>query len=290
MGHQFSILLKETDTTFLASSNEVTKELPGGLYNYSNEMQGMYFYQQDLDKSIIILDETQTSVYNKIESFWDSRKDYQKLGIAHKRGYLLSGPPGTGKTTLVKYLMKELSSHGGIILELCNIGDLPDAIRAVRAINGSETKVMVYMEDVEEYNEEVLSTAMDGATSVDNVIFIGTTNYPDRVSKRLKDRPSRFDEVITIDYPNKDSRANFIKNIAKDLTDEDVNKIIDISDGMSQAHVKELIIQKIIYNKSSEDLESLSKEFKSVCEDWTEGNEDNNCNDARNGNRVKRSR
>lgn len=262
---EFSVALKINDGCFLASSYETMEKLIPGCYSYNLKNDGMFFRINNIDDSKIILDEIQSSIYNKIMDFWSKRSEYLNLRIAHKRGFLLYGPPGTGKTTLMKYVIKDHISSGGIILNLGSVNEFKSAMRAVKDLNGQESRLIVYIEDIDEYDDEDLSTLMDGANSVDNTLFIATTNYIESVSDRLCKRPSRFDEIIELGYPSESSRESFIRGLGDSMSEDDIKFITSISDGISNAHIKELIIKKLIYKVSDEDLKELSNRFQLDC-------------------------
>lgn len=273
MSH-YSVLFRMSDGNFLASSDTPVDILPSGFYRYDRGPYGVSFIPQAIEPSKIVLDIVQANVYQKILSFWEARQKYLDLGITHKRGILLYGPPGTGKTTLLRHAIKEHISSGGIVLSLNNTEEFPDSVNALKDINGRDCRLLVVIEDIEESYEESLSTALDGIGAVDNTLFIATTNFLKRVSKRLSNRPSRFDEKIEMGYPVTTSRFAYIKALSPSLSEDDIGFLTQISDEMSQAHIKELIIQKTIYGMGNEDLKTLAVKFKEQCADWEDEDDD----------------
>lgn len=271
---KYSALFKQDDGVYLATSNELTASLPPGLYGYNNTMFGMSFNPEEIEPSMIVLDINQQTVFDRIQGFWAARQKYQALNISHKRGFLLYGPPGTGKTTLIRYTIKDHINKNGIVIKYGDEYEFADALVAVKSVNGPETKLLVLIEDLEEAEEEVLSCALDGIGPMDNTLFIATTNYIDKVSKRLSNRPSRFDEKIEMTYPTVESRKGFIKGLIPKMGEDALAKIVEMTDGISQAHIKELIIQKSIFNKSEKELKELAGVFKTQCEDWKDEDEE----------------
>ena len=78
-------------------------------------------------------------------------------------------------------------------------------------------------------------------------MFIATTNYPERLDKRIMDRPSRFDRIIKIDMPSAKSRETYLKIKEPTLTKDELREWVMLSDGFSIAHMKEMIISNRLY-------------------------------------------
>ncbi|MEE9511830.1 MAG: hypothetical protein V3V38_02155, partial [Nitrosopumilaceae archaeon] len=83
----------------------------------------------------------------------------------------------------------------------------------------------------------------DGELQIDNVVFVATTNYPERLDKRVTNRPSRFDEIIKIGMPSADARGVYLSAKHPELrVDKERLKIwVDSTQGFSIAHLKEVI-------------------------------------------------
>ena len=93
------------------------------------------------------------------------------------------------------------------------------------------------------YGEADMLALLDGDLQIDNVVFIATTNYPEKLDKRMVNRPSRFDIVRKISMPTPEARTVYLKarnpRIAK--TDELLDWV-DATNEFSIAHLKELIV------------------------------------------------
>ena len=92
---------------------------------------------------------------------------------------------------------------------------------------------------------------LDGVKQIENVVYIATTNYPEKLQERITNRPSRFDRRYEVQMPSGEIREAYIKN---KLTDEDLKKIdikkwVELTDGMSLSHLKELVISVVVMGK-----------------------------------------
>ena len=107
---------------------------------------------------------------------------------------------------------------------------------------------------------------LDGENQVDRVINIATTNYPEKLDKRIVARPRRFDRVIKIDMPNEKIRKEYFKN-KLGINGEDLDYWTEASNGFSFASLSELVISvKCLGNsfeKSIERLKELSRKHSS---------------------------
>ncbi len=97
------------------------------------------------------------------------------------------------------------------------------------------------------------------------VVYIATTNYPEKLQERITNRPSRFDRRYKVELPNADIRRTYIKN---KLTDNDLSGInieewVEKTEGMSLSHLKEVVISVIVMDRTFEEtiinLEGLSE-------------------------------
>jgi hypothetical protein len=173
----------------------------------------------------IAMSETQKAeLVQDIERFLEARAWYTEHGVPYRRGYLLYGPPGCGKTSLVfalaSYLSKRIyvlnmgsiSDDDGLIDAMTSVPE--DAILLIEdidaaqkdratqvvqeeppsAIGGSENKKKV---EAKKLTMSGLLNAIDGVFSAEGRILVMTTNYEDRIDKALL-RPGRADVRVPV--------------------------------------------------------------------------------------------
>jgi SpoVK/Ycf46/Vps4 family AAA+-type ATPase len=118
-----------------------------------------------------------------------------------------------------------------------------EAVNEIKSIQG-DIKVLAVFEEFDAWMNQShkMLSLLDGELQIDNVVFLATTNYIDRIPPRIKNRPSRFATVIEVGTPNAETRKAFLAGkIGKD-ENVDINKWVKLTDGMMLDHLKDLIV------------------------------------------------
>jgi hypothetical protein len=172
-----------------------------------------------------------------------------------KRGLLLHGPPGTGKTHTIRFLTGRLTSSTIILLTGRSIRFIDQAAALARRLQPS----MVVLEDVDlvatdrdlaqDGNPLLFSLldAMDGVGADADVTFALTTNRADILETALADRPGRVDLAIKIPRPDEQCRRRLLQVYARDLAvDADLDEVVASSEGVTASFIKELIRRTVL--------------------------------------------
>lgn len=211
------------------------------------------FHQRHrMDESALILPErTFADVRRQVVGVARNRERLRAAGQHLKRGLLLYGPPGVGKTHTVRYLVGELTDT--TIVELT--GDTLPAIKQACSIARTLQPALVVVEDVDLIAEQrdhyggqtpllfTLLNEMDGLDDDADVVFLLTTNRADLLEPALASRPGRVDQAVHIDLPDRDSRRRLIDLYRGDLVLDDsrVDDVLDRTDGVTASFLKELL-------------------------------------------------
>ena len=176
------------------------------------------------DELLTLPDSKTTTMLNEFSKFWGLEETFGKAGFLHKRGFFLVGAPGAGKTASVQLLSKALvEDFGGIVLYLENPSVAYACLRMIRSIEPNR-RIVCVLEDldslIDTYEEAEFLSLFDGEKSIDHVLYVATTNYPEDIDKRFLDRPSRFDQIITVELPSFDDRLFYLKNRAIDIDEK----------------------------------------------------------------------
>jgi hypothetical protein len=185
--------------------------------------------------------------------FSEHREALLSAGRHLRRGLLLHGPPGTGKTHTLTYLVGAARGWTSILISGWGFGMLSDAVALARELQPA----MVVLEDVDLVAEDRslhedtgpgsllfdLLNEMDGLESDADIVFALTTNRVEVLERALVERPGRIDLAVEIPLPDADGRRRLIELYARglDLQAEDLSPIIADTEGMSASFVKELL-------------------------------------------------
>lgn len=245
-------------------TSSTIKRLPPGVYSTETVNHRLTFVPRKVntDKLIRLPDSKSDAVIKRIKNFWELEPEYRlgnddiQGGYLHKMGIMLFGPPGSGKTCTVKFIMQDIIARGGIVLLADgHPGTLSEGLTSFRQIE-PEKPVVVVFEDFDEliqkYSEAQYLSILDGEASINRALFIATTNYPSRFDPRMYNRPGRFCDVIKIGMPSPEARRVYLdyqlKN--KGIIDDIVKK----TEGFSMDHLKALI-QGVFLEKNDLDTE-----------------------------------
>jgi len=255
------------------------KTLPAGFYEVEEDSYGIHLELKSVqtDELYSLPSDELMDIVNDIINFWDKKNVYEQYKFIHKRGILMYGNPGNGKSGIIQLITKHLiDKMNGIVINIRDAYSLDRYNKIICPFRDIEPDrpIVVILEDLDTMisnNDWITSTALnllDGVKQINNVVYIATTNYPEKLEERIANRPSRFDRRYEIPIPNNSVRSEYIKH---KLTEEDLKNIdldlwIKETEGMSLSHLKELIISVIVLGKTFEEaitkLNNLKKKAK----------------------------
>lgn len=220
---------------------------------------GVYLQRQPIqtDSLITLPDSKSEAIIAEIEQFMTLRPSFVSRGLLYKRGVLLWGPPGSGKTSTLHLLMRLIVDRlGGMALLVDDPFIASEALLLVRKIE-PRRQVIAILEDIDgllaHHGVERYLALLDGEAQVDNIVFVATTNYPERLDRRFVDRPSRFDTVEYVGMPSPEARRVYLTHREPTLAAEVIEEMVDATDGLSIAHLREMIILTQCFGRSIAD-------------------------------------
>lgn len=234
------------DSTYLAIAGS-RSELEAGVYDtYVDNQANVYFEKKSIciDNLILFSDSISQTIIDEINVFWERLDIFKKFGFLHRRGYMMYGPAGSGKTSTVQLIVANLIKRNGIVLVCERPSNLNRALSVLRKVEPNRNIICLF-EDIDSivdcYGESDLLSVLDGENQVDKVLNIATTNYPEKLDKRLVGRPRRFDRLIYVDMPNEIVRREYFKHKLA-IEDAELAMWVRESDGFSFAAMTELVI------------------------------------------------
>lgn len=185
----------------------------------------------------VILDLDIENLLRDARAFLNSKKWYTERGIPHRRGYLLYGPPGCGKTSLIQVLAGEL----GYDVSLIGLSskEMDDDMLHSAMCRGNPHSIVV-LEDVdavfsqrldgEEKNNSLsfsgLLNAIDGISAQEGRLLVMTTNHLERLDPALI-RPGRVDVRLFLGLATRSQSQRLFRRFYPQSSLEDANKFAE---------------------------------------------------------------
>jgi len=221
-------------------------------------------------EDIILPANVKNEIQLNVGSLIESIDIYKANKLNFKRGLILKGVPGTGKTHLARILCQSVDctfiwvtpKYLGRSSNVSLICDLAQQL----------SPSILFLEDIDLYSESrdtnannsllgELMNRLDGLIENHYVIVIATSNKPEVMEEALKNRPGRFDRIIDVPCPDLTGRVKMLELYVKDilLSDVDLNIIAEKTDGFTGAHIKELVSTAIMNAIDEKQLDDQGK-------------------------------
>lgn len=269
---------------------QTTSFLPCGYYKIRRDYSKGIF----LRKSEIILNKLVTLetcdihkiIMNDIINFWNSKEKYEKRGRIYRKNILLYSIPGMGKTSLINIIIKDLiDNRNGFVISLSEKNDILNFTEAMTYIRNTmpNRPIIAIIEDIDNFigvngdSDEIeseLLNILDGIETFDNIVIIATTNYPENLSERYINRPSRFNRIIEYPSLSAETRKEFLTkiNLKEDIDKINLDEWVKRTDGYTTDFLKELSDSVFISNMDENEAFELIDNMKEEKTIRTENN------------------
>ena len=249
---KLSVWIKENNTFRASTDVTIQSSLPPGIYKPS-WCRDLGYYCESVhiktDELHVFSDNVIGSLLTEVDLFWSKSELYNEHNLVHKRGILLEGNPGNGKTCIINLLSKSIINKGGVVFFINSPRDFETYLEFLRVgfrkIEKS-TPVITIIEDIDYYKHEMetmLLDFLDGKYSLEHHIMISTSNDTEEISEAVL-RPNRIDLRIEIINPSEVVRKEFLEK--KGVTGDLLETLVTKSEGFSFAEIKELFISVVL--------------------------------------------
>ncbi|MFO0595129.1 MAG: ATP-binding protein [Myxococcaceae bacterium] len=269
-------LLRALFSAVVAWNSEVHGEVlvfSNGCFSKSADLQSAI--ESTKLEDLVLPAQLAESLTADVSHFLASRELYAKSGAAWKRGMLLMGPPGNGKTHAIKGLIKQarlpclyVKSFSGRHVDPA--GSIPQVFARAREL----APCVVVLEDldslVDDENRSFLLNELDGFAVNDGLLTIASTNHPERLDPSLIHRPSRFDRKYRFELPDTGLRRRYLEAWAAKapatVAADALARAAELSAGFTFAYLKEVGLSTLMQWASNAQARPLGDELLDVVE------------------------
>ncbi len=226
-------------------------------------------------EEMFLPEDIKSDIRSLVENFLSSREFYLEKKIPWKRGILLYGKPGNGKTSIIRTIMSEYNFKPVTIVPGAN----DDSVREAFSYAEEQSPSLLYFEDLDSLFEKGVDKSaflnlMDGISTKNGLLVIATANDVKKLTTNITQRPSRFDRKFEIPLPNQEMAYIYLKRWFGDLIDNkkcrELAKYAEKYE-LSYAYLKELYIssmfEALAHNRKAPSVKDINNALNRLVKD-----------------------
>jgi SpoVK/Ycf46/Vps4 family AAA+-type ATPase len=221
---------------------------PPGAYRCWVDCSGNQIYHGhdlNVDELIDFPGSLANRILREIDCFWQRGEQFARYGFLHRRGYLLYGKQGCGKSALIHQIIARVVAAGHVAFFCDHPHSFISCLERFREVEPDRPMVCVF-EDIdaiiETYGDSEVLQWLDGNHQVNKAVNLASTNYPRKLDRRIVARPRRFDRVLRIESPDEPVRRAYFSRKLPELSAEELRAWVAVSEGLPFAALAELLI------------------------------------------------
>jgi hypothetical protein len=201
----------------------------------------------------LVLDDNVLSLLRgDFTTFFQRRDWFHRNRLPHRRGYLLHGKPGNGKSSAIRAMLhsQKLDAY---TLRLFDYRTDDESLERVFDTACRCNPAMIVLEDLDRafpragenrcrVSLQALLNCLDGVSTSEGMVVVATANQPTLLDPAILKRPGRFDRVVLFPDPTAELRGRYFQLLNGNFTAADVEDAVVLSGGCSFAQLREAYI------------------------------------------------
>lgn len=179
---------------------------------------------------------------------------FRAARLPFRRGVILAGPPGVGKTLVFRALTGHLVGRCTVLWLTSRAINYPVDVARLFEFARSVAPTLMLLEDLDLIVRDrrngrpailgELLSQLDGPASSDGVIACASTNDASVLDEALSTRPSRFDRIISVGLPSREARLGMLHRFVSDVPNmhADLDWVAGQTAHLTGADLRELVV------------------------------------------------